>query len=572
MHTPHRRTTAAEALAEIARSRPAASRPATRSGTRLDAVGADRRRVATSRGAAGNKTNWKAARRVGRARRAPRRRAATRVEGDELIRDVEDVPPTAAGSGRRRRSCSTRRSLARADGTLEFHDLLVFARRLLATRPDVRAVLHARYQRVLLDEFQDTDPIQLEIAVRLTARPDDPAHDTDWRQLRPLPERLFIVGDPKQSIYRFRRADIAQYLRAAEQTGAETAAAERQLPLVGGRDRLGQPRLLRAHRRAARRPTRVPRARGLPSRPPRPRHRPRARSRGLRRPQLAARRRRRTCDRCEAAAAADAVVTALVDGWPVEDEEAETLRPCRPGDITVLLPARTSLPALEAALRERGVPYRAENSSVVYTTAEIRHLMLALRAADDPTDELALVAALRSPLYGCSDVELYEWVTGGGRWNIWAPPPEALADHPVAEAIAHVRSIASADLVADARRPAGRDRRRTSRARRRTRQPRCQRRLASRALRDRPGAGVGRCRRARCASLPVVGAAPGVGGSHRRHDPARARPRRRADHDHPRRQGPRVPDHHRVRAHHQAAARLVDRRRVADRDVDARRP
>ena len=110
------------------------------------------------------------------------------------------------------------------------------------------------------------------------------------------------------------------------------------------------------------------------------------------------------------------------------------LRPCRPGDITVLLPARTSLPALEAALRERGVPYRAENSSVVYTTAEIRHLMLALRAADDPTDELALVAALRSPLYGCSDVELYEWATGGGRWNIWAPPPEALADHPVAEA------------------------------------------------------------------------------------------------------------------------------------------
>ena len=92
-----------------------------------------------------------------------------------------------------------------------------------ATRADVRSVLHARYQRVLLDEFQDTDPIQLEIAVRLTALPDDPVHETDWRQLRPHPQRLFIVGDPKQSIYRFRRADIAQYLRAAEQTGAETA-------------------------------------------------------------------------------------------------------------------------------------------------------------------------------------------------------------------------------------------------------------------------------------------------------------------------------------------------------------
>ncbi len=64
-------------------------------------------------------------------------------------------------------------------------------------------------------------PIQLEIAVRLAAAPDDPAQNDDWAELVPLPGRLFIVGDPKQSIYRFRRADIAQYLRAAEQIGAD---------------------------------------------------------------------------------------------------------------------------------------------------------------------------------------------------------------------------------------------------------------------------------------------------------------------------------------------------------------
>src|SRR4029077_12212483 len=50
-----------------------------------------------------------------------------------------------------------------ADGTVEFHDLLVLARRLVSDQPDVRAALHRRYQRILLDEFQDTDPIQLEI-------------------------------------------------------------------------------------------------------------------------------------------------------------------------------------------------------------------------------------------------------------------------------------------------------------------------------------------------------------------------------------------------------------------------
>ena len=98
----------------------------------------------------------------------------------------------------------------------------------------------------------------------------------------------------------------------------------------------------------------------------------------------------------EATEVAEAVATALHERWLVVDDDSHERRECRPGDITILLPARTSLPALEAALVERDIPYRAENSSVVYTTADIRHLMLALRAADDPTDELALVAALRT--------------------------------------------------------------------------------------------------------------------------------------------------------------------------------
>ncbi len=104
----------------------------------------------------------------------------------------------------------------RAAGQVEFHDLLVLARRLLADHPQVRAALHERYERILLDEFQDTDPIQLELAVRITAAPAD--QPEDWRHLRPLPGRLFMVGDAKQSIYRFRRADISQFLGATALT------------------------------------------------------------------------------------------------------------------------------------------------------------------------------------------------------------------------------------------------------------------------------------------------------------------------------------------------------------------
>ena len=61
---------------------------------------------------------------------------------------------------------------------------------------------------MLIDEFQDTDPVQAELALLLTS---DQEPDGDWRELRPAPGRLTVVGDPKQSIYRFRRADIAVY-------------------------------------------------------------------------------------------------------------------------------------------------------------------------------------------------------------------------------------------------------------------------------------------------------------------------------------------------------------------------
>ena len=331
-------------------------------------------------------------------------------------------------------------------GQLEFHDLLVLARRLVAEHPAIRRVLHDRYQRVLLDEFQDTDPIQLEIAVRLTADPDDAAQATDadtpdyWRDLTPIPGRLFIVGDPKQSIYRFRRADIAQYLRAADQVGAEevhlsanfrsTRAVIDFANDVFGRLITFEPDAQPAFRPldACRRATGL--GHGTVSLLGVDRH-----------DELVANQRNGdvgAADALRAREAADVaatVSTALADGWPVHDDELDALRPCRPGDICILLPTRISLPALEAELRGAGIAYRAENSSVVYATAEIRHLLLALRAADDPTDSLALVESLRSPLYGCSDVELFEWKHGGGTWGLWAEPPATLTDHPVGEAI-----------------------------------------------------------------------------------------------------------------------------------------
>ncbi|MDE0073965.1 MAG: UvrD-helicase domain-containing protein [Gammaproteobacteria bacterium] len=101
-------------------------------------------------------------------------------------------------------------------GLLSFHDLLMLTAQLLREHPEVRRDLGERYRYVLIDEFQDTDPIQAELLFLLASEPEPQAGDAgrrpaDWHTVVPRPGALFVVGDPKQSIYRFRRADIAVY-------------------------------------------------------------------------------------------------------------------------------------------------------------------------------------------------------------------------------------------------------------------------------------------------------------------------------------------------------------------------
>ena len=93
-------------------------------------------------------------------------------------------------------------------GRLGFQDLLSGAARLLRESPSARSALGERYRWLLVDEFQDTDPIQAEVLLLLTS---EPGQGRDWRAAVPRPGSLFVVGDPKQSIFRFRRADLETY-------------------------------------------------------------------------------------------------------------------------------------------------------------------------------------------------------------------------------------------------------------------------------------------------------------------------------------------------------------------------
>ena len=330
----------------------------------------------------------------------------------------------------------------RRAGELEFHDLLVLARAVLRDAdqgPGVRAALAARYQRLLLDEFQDTDPIQVELAV-LIASDDPAAGQKDWWTVATEPGRLFFVGDPKQSIYRFRRADIGMFLKARDELVGSCEALTQNFRTV-------RPILEWVNATFASLIQEVPGSqpaylpllpvRGAPGIGPPVAFVGTEHDGKLNADQLR---------EAEAADVAGTIRRAVRERWSVGErgpDGNDTWRSARWSDIAVLLPARTSLPFLERALEAAEIPYRAETSTLVYGSREVRELMLVARALDDPTDSLSVVAALRTPGFGCGDDDLFTWRRRyGGRWDHQGPVPEgAPPDHPVALGIAWLREL-----------------------------------------------------------------------------------------------------------------------------------
>ena len=336
----------------------------------------------------------------------------------------------------------------RAGGRLEFHDLLVRARMLLrhdTHGPAVRTALRERYQRLLIDEFQDTDPIQVELAALLSSEDAD-AGGTRWAEIDPDPGRLFFVGDPKQSIYRFRGADIATFLEARDWTEHQEQGRSESLgtnfrsaaPIIDWVNdvfgQLIQPSSGSQPEYASLDAVRAPVPQG-----------PAVTVLGAQPVEIPGRAFAQELRSREALSVAEAVSAILRDGWAVDAGRptAPDPRPARLGDIAILIPSRTSLADLEDALEAASIPYRAEASSLVYNTREVRDVLAAVQAVADPTDELALVAALRSSLYGCGDDDLAHWrLACRGRFSlIGAQPDSCPADHPVAEAIAHLAEM-----------------------------------------------------------------------------------------------------------------------------------
>ncbi len=310
------------------------------------------------------------------------------------------------------------------EGVLSFDDLILRLRDLLRGSPRAVHSLRQSFEVMLIDEFQDTDPLQVEIALAFAVNPATGLLDHG---------RLFLVGDPKQSIYRFRRADMAIYSRAREsvlQQGAEPADLalnRRSRPvildwvnsvfakLIGeGADPAVQPPYHAIH--SSRREQ--PNGPGV------------AWFGGETSKDMKAREVRRL----EAQAVAAHCRAALDEAWEVLASDG-SVRPASFRDIAVLIPTRNVLIPLERAFGEAGIPFRIEGGSLIFRTQEVRDLINCFAAIDDPKDEVAIVGALRSPAFACSDVDLARHKAAGGSFDYLRAAEPAAGGQPVTEAL-----------------------------------------------------------------------------------------------------------------------------------------
>ncbi len=286
----------------------------------------------------------------------------------------------------------------RRTGQASFHDLLVWARDMLRDDAEARQRFQGQYRRLYVDEFQDTDPLQVEIVQLLAGQ--DP--DGNF-----APGTLFVVGDPKQSIYAFRRADVQMTERFRESAKVEDASLTANFR--SHRAILSWVNHVFGKWMAGGQPLQAPYVDLEPglsadagADPPESAHRVRI---------LGGEVDTNSVEqvRTEEAEAIANVAAEFGAGLHSVKEADGNVRPSSFRDLCILMPRRTALPTLERSFGEAGIPYLVQGESRLFETQELRDMLNCLSAIDDPTDQVAVAGALRSPAFGCSDVDLMDW-------------------------------------------------------------------------------------------------------------------------------------------------------------------
>lgn len=316
---------------------------------------------------------------------------------------------------------------------LNFQDLLTATAELLKKNPEVRRYFRNRIRYLLVDEFQDTDPIQAEIIMLLAG---EDASESDWRKAKPAPGALFIVGDPKQSIYRFRRADIDIYneVKRIFQRGAgevvELTSNYRSLAPIGefangvfrglfaDKEDAYQAKfapLVTVERTSAGTvqpagaPPLAPGVKCAPATPAGRTHAaPGRRIEGVYENPIAAMKGNNAYDVAE-------IDAARLASW-LKDCIASGRASA--GDFMLITRTKKHLPVYASALEKLSIPYEISGGESFNSSAELKELLKVLNCLADPSNPVALVAALRGGFFGISDDDLYAFKKAGGRFSL----------------------------------------------------------------------------------------------------------------------------------------------------------
>ncbi len=297
----------------------------------------------------------------------------------------------------------------RQQGVLNFQDLLLYTACMLRNSQTARRYFQTRITHLLVDEFQDTDPIQAEVMMLLTG---DDLDEVDWTKCRPAPGSLFVVGDPKQSIYRFRRADIQVYnqvkaiiQRHGGRVSALTTNFRTDGPILKFVNEVFQSKFPKTATPQS--PEYIALEGPVPEDMDTPAH---VYSLSI----------SEDCKTTDEMVADDAdriaaiIAAQIAGGRPANGFMIVTFK-------------KHHMSAYAQALQQRGVPYQVTGGGVLADNQANQWLALCLKAAIQPNNPIALAALLRSGLFGFSDPELYAFQQAGGvfQYQRYIPPGDA---------------------------------------------------------------------------------------------------------------------------------------------------
>ncbi|NQV71760.1 UvrD-helicase domain-containing protein, partial [bacterium] len=286
-----------------------------------------------------------------------------------------------------------------ASGKLTYDDLLSQSLRLLRQFPALRATFQGRFTHILVDEFQDTDPTQAAMLFCLASKD---WNDSDWSKSALLPGRLFLVGDDKQSIYRFRKADFQAFhlvrKAIADQNGLDLKLSTNfrsDSRLCSWINATLGPRFQHS---------------GVPFQAPWEDLEPFWGDLGLD-PVLhfqIAKKSKGVVLAHQTMGEAEAIVNHILQLTSASEHDLDF------GNFMILVRRHANIPEYVAALTAAGIPVGVAGGKADQITDLLAHLDDLFSAVYNPFNGPALAATLRGPFYGVSDQDLYDFVQQGG--------------------------------------------------------------------------------------------------------------------------------------------------------------